>query len=52
LYNILTEFGVPMGLVRLIKACLSETHSRVCVGKHFSNTFSIQNGLKPGDALS
>jgi len=25
LYNILTEFGIPMKLVRLIKMCLNET---------------------------
>jgi hypothetical protein len=34
LYNILFEFGIPMKLVRLIKMCLSETCSRVRVGKH------------------
>jgi hypothetical protein len=33
LYNILTEFGVPMKLVRLIKVCLNETYSQVCIGK-------------------
>jgi hypothetical protein len=52
LYNILTEFGVPMKLVRLIKICLNETYSKVCIGKHLSESFPIQNGLKQGDALS
>jgi hypothetical protein len=52
LYNILIEFGIPMKLVRLIKMCLSETYSRVRVGKHLSGTFPIKNGLKQGDALS
>jgi hypothetical protein len=52
LYNILIEFGIPMKLVRLIKMCLSETYSRVRVGKHLSDTFPIKNGLKQGDALS
>jgi len=33
LYNILIEFGVPEKLVRLIKMCLTETYSRVRVGK-------------------
>jgi hypothetical protein len=52
LYNILIEFGVPMKLVRLIKMCLNETYSKVRVGKHLSDNFPIQNGLKQGDALS
>jgi hypothetical protein len=52
LYNILTEFGVPMKLVRLIKMCLNETYSKVCIGKHLSDSFPIKNGLKQGNALS
>jgi hypothetical protein len=32
--------------------CLNETYSKVCIGKHFSDRFPIQNGLKQGDALS
>jgi hypothetical protein len=51
LYSILIEFGVPMQLVGLIKMCLSETCSEVHIGKHLSDTFPIQNGLKQGDAL-
>jgi hypothetical protein len=50
--NILIEFGVPMKLVRLIKMCLNETYSVVRIGKHLSNSFPIQSGLKQGDALS
>jgi hypothetical protein len=46
LYSILIEFGVPMKLVRLIKMCLNVTHSKVLIGKHLSNMFPIQNGLK------
>ena len=34
LYNILIEFGIPMKLVRIIKMCLTETYSRVRVGKN------------------
>jgi hypothetical protein len=52
LYDILIEFGIPVKLVRLIKMCLNETYSRVRVGKHLSDTFSVKNGLKEGDALS
>jgi hypothetical protein len=51
LYNILIEIGIPMILVRLIKMCLNETHSKVHTGKHLSDSFPIQNGLKH-DALS
>ena len=52
LYNILIEFGIPRKLVRLIKMCLTETYSRVRVGKNLSDRFPIRNGLKQGDALS
>jgi len=51
-YNILIEFGIPMKLVRLIKICLSETCSRVRVGKNLSDIFPIRNGLKQGEVLS
>jgi hypothetical protein len=36
----------------LIKMCLNEAYSKVRVGKHLSDTFPIQNGLKQGDGLS
>jgi hypothetical protein len=32
--------------------CLNETNSKICIGKHLSDSFPIQNGLKQGDALS
>jgi len=51
LYNILIEFGVPKKLARLIKMCLTETYSRIRVGKNLSDMFPIRNGLKQGDAL-
>ena len=51
LYNILMEFGVPKKLVRLIKMCLTETYSRVRVGRNLSYMFPIRNGLKREDAL-
>ena len=52
LYNILIEFGIPKKLLRLIKMCLTETYSRVRVGKNLSDMFPIRNGLKQGAALS
>ena len=52
MYNILIEFGIPKNLVRLVKMCLTETYSRVRVGKNLSDMFPIRNGLKQGDVLS
>ena len=52
LYKIFIEFGIPRKLVRLIKMSLTETYSRVQVGKNVSDRFPIRNRLKQGDALS
>jgi len=52
LYKTLIEFGIPRKLVRLIKMSLTETYSRVQVGKNVSDRLPIRNGLKQGDALS
>jgi hypothetical protein len=52
LYSVLIEFGIPMQFVRCIKMCLNETYSKVCIGKHLSDSIPIQNALKQGDALS
>jgi hypothetical protein len=41
-----------MKSVRLIKMCLNETYSKVCIGKHLSDSFPIPNGIKQGDAYS
>ena len=40
LFNILTELGVYMELVRLIQICLTETCSRVQVSKYLSDILS------------
>jgi hypothetical protein len=32
--------------------CLNETYSKVRIGKHLSDNFPTQNGLKQGDALT
>ena len=37
--------------VSLIKVCLTETYSRVRVGKNLSDMFPIRNVLRQGDAL-
>jgi len=52
LYNILTVFGIPAKLVRIIKMYMTPTCSRVRLGKNLSDIFPIRNGLKQGDALS
>ena len=52
MYNIIIEFGIPKKMVRLIKMCLTETYSRVRVGKYLSEMFPIRNDLKQGDPLS
>jgi hypothetical protein len=49
LYNILIQFGITMKQVMLIKICLNETYSKVCIGKNLSNVFPIQNDLKQDD---
>jgi hypothetical protein len=52
LYNILTKFGIPMKLVRLIKVCLNKMYSEVQTSKHLSDTAPVQNGMKQEDELS
>jgi hypothetical protein len=32
--------------------CLNKKYGKVRIGKHLSDNFPIQNGLKQGDALS
>jgi len=50
--KILIESGIPRKLVRSIKISLTETYSRVRVGKNVSDSFHFMKGLKQGDALS
>jgi len=45
-YKILIEYGIPRKFVRLIKMSLTETYSRVRVGKNMSDRFLFRNGLK------
>jgi hypothetical protein len=46
LNNNLTEFGIPVKLVRLIKMCLNESYNEVRMVKNASDAISFQNGLK------
>jgi hypothetical protein len=46
LYNILSEFGVPMELVRPVKMCLNKMFRRICIYKYLFDTLHIQNDLK------
>jgi len=48
-YNILSEFGIPMKLIRLIKKFLNDIYSRVQIGKLLYDIFPSKNGLKQGD---
>jgi hypothetical protein len=41
-----------MKLVTPIKMSLNETCSKIHIGKHLSDNFPIQSGLKQGDALT
>jgi hypothetical protein len=47
----LTEFDIPVNLIMLNKMCLNETCSEVHIGKHLSDAFPLQNGLKQGNNL-
>jgi len=51
-YNNLTEFDIPMKMVRLIKICLNVTYTMIWVGKNLSDIFPIKNSSKQGDASS
>ena len=51
LCKILIEFGIPRKLVRIIKMSLTETYSRVQVGKNVSDRFPVRNGLKNKETL-
>ena len=46
MYNILTDTGIPMKLMRLKKMCMFEKYSCVRVGKHLSGMFPIRNGME------
>jgi len=41
-------FGVAIKLVWVVKMCLSESHNKVHIGNHLSDSFPIQSCLKQG----
>jgi hypothetical protein len=52
LYNIVIEYGILVKLIWLIKMCLNETCSKVCIETHLTGMFRMKNDLREGDALS
>jgi hypothetical protein len=46
LYTIIIKLVILMKQISLVKICLNETYSKVTTGRHFSDAFPIQNGLK------
>jgi len=52
LYNIMEEFGIPNKLVKLTKMCMEGTKYQVRVDSTLSEAFTVETGLKQGDALS
>jgi hypothetical protein len=51
LYNIRIEVVIRMKLIGIIKMFLTETYSRVRLGKNLSDMFPIRTGSNQGDAL-
>jgi len=48
LYNIVIKLVIPVKLGSLTKMCLTETCSKVRIGKNLSGIFPVRNGLKEG----
>jgi hypothetical protein len=44
--------GIPTKLVRLIKACVQKSKCKVKFNEELSEDFSVETGLRQGDALS
>ena len=52
LLNGLDELGIPTKLIRLIKATMDKSASKVRVGKEATDIFQTQSGLRQGDGLA
>ena len=51
-YVIMEELGIPMKLIRLTKATLTDTRCKVLIQNALSDPFDIDTGFKQGDGLS
>jgi len=52
LWKIMIQLGIPAKLVRLIKACVQHSKCKVKFNAELSEEFSVETGLRQGDALS
>ncbi|VVC29242.1 Reverse transcriptase domain [Cinara cedri] len=47
----MTEFGITKKLRNLVRMCMEGTQYQIRVDQAFSETFTVEAGLKQGDAL-
>jgi len=52
LWKAMTQLGIPTKLVRLIKTCVQKSKCIVKFNGEISEDFSVETGLRQGDALS
>jgi hypothetical protein len=52
LCNISGEFGISVKLLTLLKTCLYETYSKVCICQNLRGILPNENGLKQGNGFS
>jgi RNAse (barnase) inhibitor barstar len=52
LWKAMTQLGIPTKLVRLVKACVQKSKCKVKFNGELSEDFSVETGLRQGDALS
>jgi hypothetical protein len=51
-YKAMAELGIPLKLIRLVKATMTGTASQICVQATLSEPFEIHSGVRQGDALA
>jgi len=52
LWKAMIQLGIPAKLVRLVKACVQHSKCKVKFNGELSEDFSVETGLRQGDALS